>query len=137
MSTRNLKEASDIIVRWIEGAAKSIDPSNKPDFSSPKGPPVPSDRSLERIEADIALHPVVVAQAARAKGGALRKQAVAPAPPVPTENLPGETTEQLVYIAGVRAIQGQEGNSRCFNTKFSDQCNQPQCLWRGRCDKLE
>jgi len=34
----------------------------------------------------------------------------------------------------VRAIQLQEGNPQCFNTNFSQECGQPECLWREDCD---
>jgi hypothetical protein len=34
----------------------------------------------------------------------------------------------------VRAIQLDEGNSPCFDTKTSQICGQDDCLWRGHCD---
>jgi len=34
----------------------------------------------------------------------------------------------------VRAIQLEEGNSPCFNTKSSNSCGQDSCLWREYCD---
>ncbi|SHJ49812.1 hypothetical protein SAMN02745165_02505 [Malonomonas rubra DSM 5091] len=33
----------------------------------------------------------------------------------------------------IRAIQLQEGNPQCFNTNFSAECGQEDCLWRGDC----
>jgi len=34
----------------------------------------------------------------------------------------------------IRAIQQAEANPQCFNTGFSQQCGQADCLWRGDCD---
>ena len=34
----------------------------------------------------------------------------------------------------VRAIQQAENNPQCFNTGFSAECGQEQCLWREDCD---
>lgn len=34
----------------------------------------------------------------------------------------------------VRAIQGAEGNSQCFDTGISATCGQDCCLWREDCD---
>ncbi len=34
----------------------------------------------------------------------------------------------------IRSIQQVEGNPQCFNTNFSAECGQPDCLWRGDCD---
>ena len=34
----------------------------------------------------------------------------------------------------IRAIQDQEGNPQCFNTNFSQACEQEECLWRGDCE---
>lgn len=34
----------------------------------------------------------------------------------------------------VRAIQGAEGNSQCFQTGTSATCGQNRCLWREDCD---
>ena len=34
----------------------------------------------------------------------------------------------------IRAIQQAETNPVCFNTNFSQQCGQDECLWRGDCD---
>lgn len=34
----------------------------------------------------------------------------------------------------IRAIQQAETNPECFNTNFSQQCGQDECLWRGDCD---
>lgn len=34
----------------------------------------------------------------------------------------------------IRTIQLAEGNPQCFNTNFSQQCGQDECLWRGNCD---
>ena len=34
----------------------------------------------------------------------------------------------------VRAIQVNEGNSPCFDTKTSKMCGQDNCLWREYCD---
>jgi len=34
----------------------------------------------------------------------------------------------------VRAIQLEEGNSPCFNSKNSQTCGQVSCLWRQHCD---
>jgi len=34
----------------------------------------------------------------------------------------------------VRAIQLDEGNSPCFDTKTSKECGQDSCLWRDHCD---
>ena len=33
----------------------------------------------------------------------------------------------------VRAIQREEGNNRCFDTRFADWCGQNSCLWREDC----
>jgi len=33
----------------------------------------------------------------------------------------------------IRNIQKAEGNPQCFNTNFSNQCGQEECLWRGDC----
>lgn len=34
----------------------------------------------------------------------------------------------------IHAIQLAEGNPQCFNTSFSNQCGQYECLWRSDCD---
>lgn len=34
----------------------------------------------------------------------------------------------------IRTIQQQEGNPQCFNTSFSQDCGQGECLWRGDCE---
>ncbi len=34
----------------------------------------------------------------------------------------------------IRVIQEQEGNPQCYNTNFSAECGQPECLWREDCD---
>ncbi|MEE4253939.1 MAG: Rho termination factor N-terminal domain-containing protein [Desulfuromusa sp.] len=33
----------------------------------------------------------------------------------------------------IRSIQKIEGNPQCFNTNFSKQCGQDECIWRGDC----
>jgi hypothetical protein len=33
----------------------------------------------------------------------------------------------------VRAIQEDEGNPVCYDTGYSDECGQPECLWRDDC----
>ncbi len=40
---------------------------------------------------------------------------------------------RLKKVELIREIQGAEGNPQCFNTDFSDQCGQPDCLWRSEC----
>ena len=44
--------------------------------------------------------------------------------------IPGKMRKEAL----IRAIQVQEGNPQCFNTDFSQACEQEQCLWRGDCD---
>lgn len=34
----------------------------------------------------------------------------------------------------VRAMQGAEGNSACYETGKAGECGQEQCLWRDDCD---
>ncbi|MBN2644696.1 MAG: SAP domain-containing protein [Desulfuromonadaceae bacterium] len=34
----------------------------------------------------------------------------------------------------IHAIQAAEGNPVCFATATSDQCGQPDCLWREDCN---
>ena len=34
----------------------------------------------------------------------------------------------------IRTIQLAEDNPQCFNTNFSQQCGQEECLWLGDCD---
>jgi len=36
----------------------------------------------------------------------------------------------------VRAIQLDEGNSPCFDSKTSKVCGQDNCLWRKYCDRI-
>ena len=33
----------------------------------------------------------------------------------------------------IRTIQAAEGNPQCFNTNFSAECGQEECLWREDC----
>ena len=46
----------------------------------------------------------------------------------------GVKAGRLKKVDLVREIQGAEGNPQCFCTSFSDQCGQPECLWRVDCD---
>lgn len=33
----------------------------------------------------------------------------------------------------IRAVQGKEGNTECFETGALSDCGQDQCLWRSDC----
>ena len=33
----------------------------------------------------------------------------------------------------IRSLQAQEGNPECYNTNYSQDCGQPNCLWRADC----
>lgn len=41
---------------------------------------------------------------------------------------------KLKKEALIRAIQAAESNPQCYNTNFSQDCGQPDCLWRPDCD---
>lgn len=43
-------------------------------------------------------------------------------------------TGKITKTELVRAIQLDEGNSPCFDTKTSKICGQENCLWRQHCD---
>lgn len=43
---------------------------------------------------------------------------------------PGKMTKESL----IRAIQQAENNPECFNTGFSRECGQEQCLWLNDCD---
>lgn len=46
----------------------------------------------------------------------------------------GVKTGKLRKAELIRAIQKAENNPQCFNTNFSQECGQEQCLWREDCD---
>ena len=37
----------------------------------------------------------------------------------------------------IRTIQKAEGNFDCFSTGFSEECGQPDCLWRDDCNAAD
>ena len=46
----------------------------------------------------------------------------------------GIKTGKMKKAELVRSIQAEEGNNRCFDSGFSDWCNQGACLWREDCE---
>ncbi|WP_321371185.1 SAP domain-containing protein [uncultured Desulfuromusa sp.] len=42
---------------------------------------------------------------------------------------PGKMKKEVL----IRRIQEIEGNPQCFNTSFSEQCGQIECIWRNDC----